>query len=99
MTDASLIALSKTASLEHLSSLGLTDCSITDEGLKILLQKPLPALDDLGLGNTQITDSMVKDLAKLKSLKTLALPKPAVSDAAVSKLKEERPGMIIFHLE
>ncbi|AMV25093.1 hypothetical protein VT84_11905 [Gemmata sp. SH-PL17] len=60
----------------------------------------LPAPDvpfGLDLAGTEITDTGLQELAKLKALASLALCETKVTDAAVEKLRKALPKCFIFH--
>lgn len=73
-------------SFSHLSSLSLTNTSITDEGLKEL--KDLKNLTRLSLAGTTVTDAGMKDIAEIKSLTVLNLRNTTITDDGLKELSE-----------
>lgn len=75
----------------YLKSLSLSDCPITDEGLKSI--SGLDNLRWLYLGNTRITDAGVHHLTKLVNLEYLDLRETAVSEAREGDLRAFCPHL------
>lgn len=72
------------------------ETAIDDAGLKEFLSAN-PPLEILSLARTTLTDAVVDDLARLKTLKVLNVQETAISDAAAARLKDALPGRQIQH--
>ena len=72
------------AGLAHAEHLDLTDCRVTDAGLRYL--RRMPRLKTLMLRRTGVTDAGLGELAGLRDLRALYLGGTNVSDAGVASL-------------
>jgi hypothetical protein len=69
----------------RIDSLDLTSTHLTDKALEQLYER-LPALEDLSLGNAEITDAGMTHIMQLKELRTLSLGLTRITDAGVVRL-------------
>ncbi len=79
------------AALPHLTGLGISGTSITDEGLRQV--KRLRALHTLTLAETGVTDEGLAELMGLKSLRTLDVRGTGVTAAGVTVLRRFLPEL------
>ncbi|MFM9196659.1 MAG: hypothetical protein ACKOWG_13140 [Planctomycetia bacterium] len=93
-------AVSFAAAIPTLRMLGISyGPGVTDAAVDSLLESP--ALEELKLGQTKITDSGLTRLADLKSLKTLRLTRSkqanqqSWTDAALEHLRTQRPDLTL----
>ncbi|MCC7419390.1 MAG: protein kinase [Planctomycetaceae bacterium] len=72
------------------------ETAINDAGLKEFLSGN-PPLEVLSLARTFVTDAVVDDLSRAKSLKVLKLNETAISNDGAAKLRSALPGCQIEH--
>ncbi|WP_417384138.1 protein kinase domain-containing protein [Gimesia sp.] len=87
LTDEGLQVLAK---LQKLRSVNLDQLGITDAGLIFI--KYNPRLDWLNIKDTQITDSSVPDLIKLKSMNQLYLQGTKITDEGIQTIRNAYKG-------
>jgi hypothetical protein len=88
VTDATLDLL---ASFTKLKKLDLSDTKITDQG--VMKVSKLPALEELRLERTSVTDAAVKDhLVNHPTLRVLYLRATKVSKEVADEFKAAKPG-------
>lgn len=79
------------AAFPHLTGLGLSGTSLTDEGLRYV--KNLPALETLSLAETKVTDEGLAELLGLKKLRHLDVRDTGVTAVGVKVLKKYLPDV------
>ena len=87
--------LEQLSKLTYLKELRLYGTDIGDKGLQHL--SGIKGLAELELSRTRITDEGLKSLSALQDLKKLYVYNTAVTKKAVDALKEQRPGLTIYH--
>jgi hypothetical protein len=74
------------ATFAHLKRLAISDCPLTDAGLKSLNLDKMP-LESLDLANTQITDESLEVIGRLTKLTSLTIRGDKISNRGLIKLK------------
>jgi internalin A len=83
--------------LPELRSLSLQGNSFSDDGLKHLAAlKQLRSLW-IGMNRRRITDAGAEHLMRLTELKELDVQGAQLSDALLAQLKQQRPGLRLYH--
>ena len=80
--------------LKNLEVLYLGGTKVTDDGLRCLAD--VRSLRKLSLRNTAVTDAGLEWLGSLDRLEELLLANPGVTNEGVSRLKNKRPGVVVF---
>lgn len=88
------VDLAPLARLDKLEDLDLTDCPVTDAGLRHLAK--LRRLDTLRLRGTAITDAGVEWLQELPRLHTVDLRNTNVTPEGRRRLEEAKPDLVVF---
>ena len=92
--DEDLADLTSTfASLGELEELGISNCQVTDAGLKHLAA--LQGVDSLYLLELSITDQGLQHIKDVKGLKTLSIVGCDVSDGALDRFEKETDIKVI----
>lgn len=91
--DTKIEFLACSGRLRRIRALGLSYTGITDESLKYLDR--FPALEELVLTGTKVSDNGVLSLRKLKSLREVWLLETHLRPATIDSLEED--SEIIFH--
>ena len=86
--------LDEVAKLPELKSLSLYAATISNDNLTKLQE--LKMLEELGLGETLITDAGLPHLTKLNRLQWLWLPRRQVSNQRIEELKKALPGLTVY---
>jgi hypothetical protein len=79
--------------LTELWEISIAGASFDEESLAHL--QNLPYLRNLGIGATAITDTTLGHLEKLESLRQVWMPRARLSEEAIQKLKDARPGLTV----
>lgn len=93
-SDATLIALKEAS---NLTSLKLTNCSVTDDGLQHLL--PLKKLQLLSIHGIPITDEGVPALQGMTNLGNLSLADTAIAGNTLGKLPSSLTRLVVSQLK
>lgn len=79
------------AAFPHLTGLGLSGTSLTDDGLRYVGR--LASLETLTLAETKVTDEGLVELLELANLRQLDLRDTSVTEAGVKALKKRLPEL------
>ena len=79
------------AAMKSLSELDLTNCNITDEGLKSL--QGHPTLRSLWVAGTKLTDDSLKILASIPRLERASVESTSVSTEGWRQLLLKKPSL------
>lgn len=79
-----------------LESLELPETSVTDQGIKCVAA--LPNLRALNVASTKVTGQSQETLVTCSSLRLVVFDADQFSSAAVSRMRHQRPDMVLFSL-